>query len=90
MIKKILAPSLEKIKSINSTVILTMQVENELLNGYDIEIQKTEKGFMAKLNFKPYKCFSTSQLNAIKLPAPIELHNDTRQYYLPENSLLLN
>lgn len=90
MIKKILGPSLEKIKSINSTVILTMQVENELLNGYDIEIQKIEKGFTAKVNFKPYKGFSTSQLNTIKLPAPIQLHNDISKYYLPENSLLLN
>lgn len=90
MIKKTLAPTLEKIKSIDSTAILTIEVENELLNGYDIEIQKMEKGFAAKVNFKPYKGFSSSQLNAIKLPTPISLHNDLYQYYLPENSLLFN
>lgn len=61
MIKKIFSPTYEKLKAINSTATFTIEVANELLNGYDVEIQKVEKGFSAKVNFKLYKDFRSSQ-----------------------------
>ncbi len=88
--KKLLKTSLDVLNKVNAGGRFTLDLENELLNGYEVDLHKTDKGFTVGLNFKPYKGFSSTHLNSIKLPVPMRLTNDIFQYFLPENSLLFS
>lgn len=55
-----------------------------------MQIIKSENGFDAQIDFKPFKGFSTSRFNNLNLEPPITIHQGSDIYYLPQHSLLLN
>ena len=90
MVHKIVEPTLDRIAALTTPQILKLEVDHDLLNGYEIAINKEKAGYSANISFKPHSGFISSQLHSIDLPLPIRLTNSSTTYHLPENSILLN
>jgi len=87
---KLLATTFEKINTLNSGGDFIFHVDHELLDKCRIHIAKSNKGFDAHIDFTPFKGFSTARFNNLDLQPPISITSETANYFLPQNSLLLN
>lgn len=90
MIQKFFHASFDAIDSLTAPQTLKLETDHYLLNGYDILIGKAETGFSAKINFMPFKGYSSSQMHTIEFSEPIKLLNKDKNLFLPEKSIYLN
>jgi hypothetical protein len=88
--EKVFKPTIEKIDKLNAGGNFTLNVTHELLNGYIMQVTKSENGFDAQIDFKPFKGFSSSRFNNLNLEPPITIRQEADIYHLPQHSLLLN
>ncbi|NQX42350.1 hypothetical protein HQN84_26075 [Pedobacter steynii] len=90
MTHKTLNTTIEAIDAIKESQTLKLETEHYLLKNYDISIDKVEKGYSAKILFKPFSGYSSSQMHFIEFPKPIKLSSEKSTYFIPENSIHLN
>lgn len=90
MIKKYIEATINRINDLKAPQTLQLHNEHYLLKDYNMSIVKIERGFSAKINFKTFAGYSSSQMERIALPQPIRLSNGEATYYIPENSILLH
>lgn len=79
-----------KINALKAGGDFILHTEHDLLDGYLISIKKSNNGFAAHIDFKPFKGFTSSRFNNLELQPPISISRDADQFYVPKNSLLLN
>lgn len=87
---KNLRATFHRIAYLNEDSVAILQTDNELLKNYQVHLKKGDNNFSITINFVPFKGFSSTMLDSIKLPPPIELSNGLDTYYLPEHALLIH
>lgn len=87
---KVLKPSFDAIKVLFSGGKFNLHTSFPLLDNHEIEVQKIESGFAVGLDFQPFKGFSSTMLNDMKLEPPLSVTQDGKTYHISERSLRLN
>lgn len=90
IITKHISASFARINALKAAQTLKLKTDHNLLSDYGLLLNKIERGYSAKINFKPFKGFSSTQMHRIKLPNPIILTNENTTYFIPENSIHLH
>lgn len=88
--KKVLKPSFDAIKELFSGGKFHLHTVFPLLDNHEIEIQKIASGFAVAIDFQPFKGFSSTMLNDMKLEPPLTITQDNKTYHISERSLRLN
>lgn len=90
IIQKKIKTTLEEINALKLSQVFKLENEHYLLKGYDVYIDKVERGYSAKIKFKPFNGYGSTQMHSIELQQPIKLINKEKEYYIPEHSIHLN
>ncbi|WP_316840030.1 hypothetical protein [Pedobacter gandavensis] len=90
MIHKSLCSTFDAIDAIKAPQTLKLETEHYLLKNYDISIVKVEKAYSAKIFFKPFAGYNSSQMHSVKFSQPVKLTSTNSTYFIPENAIHLN